>query len=64
MNSEQRFAKLREYLVKPSNGNWTTLLSLLKEWEGGEDFEVAVDYAEEHLKSWPDDLRSFPGGTQ
>ena len=59
MNSEQRFAKLREYLVKPSEEHWTALLALLKDWEGKEDFEVAVDYAREHLNSWPDELRLF-----
>ena len=38
-----KFARLREYLVKPSEEHWKALLDLFEEWEGQEDFEVAVD---------------------
>ena len=48
-SSEQRFAELRGLLLKPSEENWNLLISLFLQWQGKEDFDVALDYAKAHL---------------
>ena len=56
---EHNFAKLREYLVDPSHASWIAMMNLLKNWGRGSGRDVAIDYAEQHLDSWPDEYRTF-----
>lgn len=60
-------AELRELLnVEPSGFRFTTILGYLRDYRSHSDFDVALDYADQHLKDWGDKLRScssiFPLG--
>ena len=52
-----KFAKLRELLVKPNSKSWSRIIGLFLEWEiGDETLELALDYAKQHLDTWPDSI--------
>tara|TARA_B100000609_G_C17221121_1_gene440114 strand:- start:3927 stop:5438 length:1512 start_codon:yes stop_codon:yes gene_type:complete len=55
---EQPFAILREVLTgEPSFYRWSNLLDILFDWPDSSSFSLAFQYAEEHLQTWPDELR-------
>jgi len=61
MHANQRLANLRELLAaRPSRDVWHRLCALLDAWPDRLDLSIALDYASEHLKSWPDRLRVAP----
>jgi len=54
------FAELRLLLTKsPSYGHWRAILQHLLDWPEGEEKEHAIQYAEAHLKEWPDQYRKL-----
>jgi Leucine-rich repeat (LRR) protein len=56
-----RFAKLRTLLAqKGSKRRWRQVLKLFEEWPDENEREVALSYAESHLESWPEDIRTSP----
>ncbi len=55
------FTKLRFLLFEPPGVIvWRQLCRLLDRCPDGEDLEVALSYAQEHLQVWPDALRRVP----
>jgi len=54
------FAQLRNILSQePSWRAWNDLLELFEDWEEEEEQELALDYAQQHLESWPLHCRQF-----
>jgi Ran GTPase-activating protein (RanGAP) involved in mRNA processing and transport len=61
VNHDQRFGELRSLLHSaPSAALWTALCELLHDWPTPQLGQIAVPYALDHLKAWPDALRACP----
>lgn len=60
MNTKQwdPLTQLRGLLgQKPSSWGFTKMLALFEEWQDKDEQELGLQYAEAHLRSWPDALR-------
>ena len=55
-----RFAEIRNVLSNgPSEANWRELLKHLRAWPQKEQREMAIQYIDAHLATWPDHLRAL-----
>ncbi len=52
---------LRELLYDtPGKESWDKICALFERWPPGDDLTLGVEYARQHLESWPDGLRRAP----
>jgi hypothetical protein len=57
----ERFLQLRQLLSKsPSAEIWEAITALLSRWTRSKGRATGIHYLQEHLESWPDDLRTPP----
>lgn len=55
---EEPFASLRHLLYQsPSPQGWRSICEMMMVWPEGEEREVALSYAAEHLHTWPAEMR-------
>jgi hypothetical protein len=55
---ETPFARLRWLLsLSPNRKVWNQIVVLFERWHGEEEKEMAIAYAADHLRHWPDSLR-------
>ncbi len=61
MPSFKRLERLRELLYGDKTYKaWMSLCALLDEWPEDDDLAVALEYADELMESWPDEVRQVP----
>jgi hypothetical protein len=61
MRQDERFGELRALLQQaPCGEAWWTLERELERWEGEALVQVALPYAQDMLRTWPDALRRSP----
>lgn len=59
--SSGAFGELRSLLHQtPSAARWLQLCAQLHAWPDPESLESAIHYAQDHLRQWPDALRTVP----
>lgn len=62
-HTHMRLGRLRELLhERPSQALWGQLCALFQDWPPEEDLKVGLDYAQQHMLRWPDELRLMPEG--
>lgn len=52
---------LRELLSKePSSNHFSEIIALVDSEDDTDKQQIMLEYAEQHLHDWPDDVREFP----
>ena len=62
--NEDRFATIRSLLGSPSRQHWETLIALFEQWSPSSERQSALQYAREHLRSWPGHIPSIRLSTE